>query len=148
MSSIAYAEQVQALNNNPTWADHVEISEPQGPALSYATPKVGQNDNANEAIATESMPEPRNTDANNNSTCQPQGLEASVIPYSINQPADPQLWDGSFCPISIFGVNEYLEGDSKNIACSLYRIAAFIKQRSKTDHRVWIRGVGLYFIHL
>lgn len=71
-----------------------------------------------------------------------------MIPYSINQPADPQLWDGSFCPISIFGVNEYLEGDSKNIACSLYRIAAFIKQRSKTDHRVWIRGVGLYFIHL
>lgn len=72
MSSIAYAEQVQALNNNPTWADQVEISEPQGPALSYATPKVGENDNANEAIATESMPEPRNTDANNNSTCQPQ----------------------------------------------------------------------------
>jgi len=69
MSSIAYAEQVQALNNNPTW---VEISEPQGPALFYAIPKVGENDNANEAIATESMPEPRNTDANNNSTCQPQ----------------------------------------------------------------------------
>lgn len=51
-SSIAYAERVQALNNNPTWADQVEISESQGPALSYATPKVGENNNANEAIAT------------------------------------------------------------------------------------------------
>jgi len=43
------------------------------------------------------------------------------------------LWDGSFCPISIFGVNKYLEGDAKNIACSLYRIAVFIRQRRHID---------------
>jgi len=43
------------------------------------------------------------------------------------------LWDGSFCPISIFGINEYFEGDAKNIACPLYRIAAFIRQRRLED---------------
>lgn len=55
-----------------------------------------------------------------------------MIPYSINQPADPQLWDGSFCPISIFGVNKYLEEDTKNIVYFLYRITTFIRQKSKT----------------
>ena len=64
----------------------------------------------------------------NNNTDMPQDIELSMIPYAINQPADPQLWDGSFCSISIFRMNEYLEGNTKNIICSLLRIAAFIKQ--------------------
>ena len=46
---------------------------------------------------------------------------------------DPQLWDGSFCPISIFGINEYLEGNAKNITCSLYRMVAFIRQWKLED---------------
>ena len=41
VSSTAYAEQVQALANNLTWADQVEISKSEEPALSYTTPKVG-----------------------------------------------------------------------------------------------------------
>jgi len=31
--------------------------------------------------------------------------------------------------ISLFGIDEFLAGDTKNIACSLQRIATFIKQR-------------------
>lgn len=42
---------------------------------------------------------------------------------------DLLLWDGSFSAISLFGTSEFLEGDTKNIACSLQRIAKFIKQR-------------------
>jgi len=42
---------------------------------------------------------------------------------------DSQLWDRSF---SIFGINKYLEEDTKNIVYSLYRIATFIRQKSKT----------------
>jgi len=43
------------------------------------------------------------------------------------------LWDGSFCPISIFGINKYLKGNAKNITCLLYRMAAFIRQRKLED---------------
>jgi len=57
-----------------------------------------------------------------------QGLELSVILYTINQPANPQLWNNKFCPISLFGMNKYLEDDAKNIIYSLLRIVAFIRQ--------------------
>ena len=41
---------------------------------------------------------------------------------------DPQLWNGNFYPIFLFGVDKYLEEDAKNITYSLLKIAAFIKQ--------------------
>jgi len=43
------------------------------------------------------------------------------------------LWNGSFFPISLFGMNKYSEGDTKNIICSLLRIAVFIKQQKLKD---------------
>ena len=51
-----------------------------------------------------------------------------VVTYMINQPVNPQLWDNSFYLISLFRMNKYLKGDSKNITCSLLKMAAFIKQ--------------------
>ena len=69
---------------------------------------------------------PHNTDINNVSSFS--GLEPLVILYQANQPADLQLWDGNFTPISLFGTDEYLAGNAKNIAFSLLRITAFIKQ--------------------
>jgi len=71
--STAYIEYIQALNNNPTWADQVKINESQGFILSYTTPKIGKNNNANKAIAIENRPEPHGmgvADINTN-TCQP-----------------------------------------------------------------------------
>ena len=55
-------------------------------------------------------------------------LELTVIPYTVNQPTDPQLQYGNFYPISIFGMSEYLKDNTKNIMCSLFRIMAFIRQ--------------------
>jgi len=43
------------------------------------------------------------------------------------------LWDSNFSSISLFVTVEVLEGDAKNIACSLQRIATFIKQRPLGD---------------
>ena len=63
--SIRYAEQIQNIANNTTWADQVEISKFQGPALSYN-------------IST-------------NNICNLQDLEPSTITYSVYQPTDPQL---------------------------------------------------------
>ena len=111
--STACAECIQALANNPTWADQIEISKSEEPALFYVTPKVGETNTANEATAIENIPEPYGMVTNN--MCEPQSLEPSTILYSVNQPVNPQLWDGSFCPISIFEINEYLEGNAKNI---------------------------------
>jgi len=70
---------------------------------------------------------PHGIDTNN--TLSSPSLEPLVIPYQANQPADPQLWNGNFSPISLFGINKFLTSDAKNIVgnCSLLRIAAFIK---------------------
>ena len=65
--------------------------------------------------------------------CKPQELEISIIPYSVNQLVNPQLWDSNFCLISIFSINKYIESDAKNIVCSLYQIVVFIRQRKLKD---------------
>ena len=44
-----------------------------------------------------------------------QSSELSIIPYAINQPTDPQLQDGNFCSVFIFGVNKYLKDDVKTL---------------------------------
>lgn len=65
--------------------------------------------------------------------CTSQSVELLAIPYSTNQPVDPQLWDRSFCSIFLFGLNEYLDSNAKNIMCSLLRIVAFTKQYKLED---------------
>ena len=54
------------------------------------------------------------------SSLQDSHLESSAIPYTENQPADPDLWDGVFSPISLFGV--------QNITCLLLQIGTFIQR--------------------
>ena len=96
ISSTGYTEHIQALANNLTWADQVEISKSEGPALSYMSPKVGETNIANEATALETVLEPHDTNIDNMSDLQ--RLEPFTILYSANPPGDPQLWDGSFLP--------------------------------------------------
>ena len=55
-------------------------------------------------------------------------------PYSANAPADPSLWDGNFSATSIFGTNEFLQNDVRNIACSLSHMATFLRQRNLEEH--------------
>ena len=57
----------------------------------------------------------------------------SAIPYEANFPADPNLWDGHFSLVSLFGTNEFLQSDACNILCSLIHIAQFIRQRNISD---------------
>jgi len=63
-------------------------------------------------------------------TLQPQGsyLESSAIPYIKNQPMDPNLWDGVFSLISLFGVKKFLSSNVQNITCLLLQIETFIQQ--------------------
>ena len=122
---------IQELSNSPEWAEQVENEVFQPTPLSYATAKGGENVSTNLAPNVELNR--ALIEAASNNTCSTQGLEPSVIPYTANQPVDSQLWDGNFCPISIFRMNEYLEGDARNINCSLHRIAAFIRQKKLED---------------
>lgn len=55
-------------------------------------------------------------------------------PYSANAPADPSLWDGDFSATSIFGTNEFLQNDVRNIACSLSHMATFLRQRNNGNN--------------
>jgi len=49
------------------------------------------------------------------------------------------LWDGSFFPNSILGINESLGKDTKNITHSLQRMGMYIKQHSiKSNSKVSI----------
>ena len=66
-------------------------------------------------------------------------IESTAIPYGNNQPADTNLWDSSFFPNSILGINKSLDKDTKNITHSLQRMEMYIKQHSiKSNSKVSI----------
>ena len=54
-------------------------------------------------------------------------IKSITILYSDNQPVDPNLWDGFFFLLLIFGIDEFLDKDSKNITCSFQKIGSYIK---------------------
>ena len=56
-------------------------------------------------------------------------VNPSVIPYDVNAPTDPSLWDGQFQSLSILGIKETFDQDTANIISSLDRAAAYIRQR-------------------
>ena len=60
-------------------------------------------------------------------------MESIAISYQENQPADPDLWDSIFAPISIFGIDQYISDDPQNITYFLFYIVMFIKQQSLDD---------------
>jgi len=78
-------------------------------------------------------PAPATHSTSTNLAMNPTNLEPFVIPYQANQPVDPMLWDSNFSSISLFSTVKVLEGNAKNIVCSLQRIATFIKQRPLGD---------------
>ena len=51
------------------------------------------------------------------------------IPYDINAPTEPELWSGSFHPISLHGSIEHFASDSKNIKVTLNFLAKYIQNK-------------------
>jgi len=56
----------------------------------------------------------------------PQGLKLSSILYGDHQLDESNLWDENALPISLFGINDFLDIDFKYISTSLLQIADFI----------------------
>ena len=71
---------------------------------------------------------PNNPSPSDNFNTSPEPSPPMVIPYSTNVPADPNLWDGNFTAISLFGMNKFLQSNVCNMACSLQYMACFLKQ--------------------
>ena len=134
-SSVPYHERME--NFNTSWNEQVENDEKERLSISYATPRVEEGNMINEAINTSpnkgglqnnnEAPALNNLpcsqgrgEANNaTNTCNSQEFTNVPIPYDINQPVEPNAWDGEAHPISIFGTMEFLEIDSKNMSISL-----------------------------
>jgi len=75
-----------------------------------------------------------NSSPNGHSSISIELSPPTVILYSANVPADPNLWDGNFTATSLFGTNEFLNSDIHNIACSLQHIACFLRQKNLKGH--------------
>ena len=120
--SIEYAERMQIQSNNIKQAEQVEQEYQQNPDFPYA-PQASDIEHS----------QPTHGNGIDSNTVSPPVLEPSIIPYQANQPIDPLLWDGNFSAISLFGTEEFLNSNTKNIAYSLQRMANFIKQRPIGD---------------
>jgi len=99
-SDCDYAERVAAQNNMDIVADNAPLS--AGPQkydfamLPLQTPHAPHEDALNE-------PSPAD---NFNMSLEPS--LPTVIPYSANVLADPNLWDSNFTATSLFGTNKFL----------------------------------------
>jgi len=51
------------------------------------------------------------------------------LPYDINAPTEPELWSGSFHPISLHGSMEHVASDFKNVKVTLNFLAKFIQNK-------------------
>ena len=55
------------------------------------------------------------------------------LPYDPNAPTEPELWSGSFNPISLHGSMEYLIHNTKNIKVTLDFMAKYIQNKKVND---------------
>jgi len=119
-SDCDYAKRVAAQNNMGIVADNAPLSNNSQKynfaMLSSQTPHASHKDVPNEPFPTDNFNTP------------PEPFSPMVIPYSTNVPANPNLWDGNFTATSLFGTNEFLQSNVRNMACSLQCMACFLKQ--------------------
>jgi len=124
-------ERIEVQSTNVSWANQVnmeeDISPPPPNQLQRQILKA-------EAIPNQTMSSSHPTE---HSTIEPYpNTEPTIILYQTNGPVDPNLWDGNFTPVSLLSVDECLNGNVKNISCSLQRIAIFMKQCSLTNRDI------------
>jgi len=74
-----YTERVQAMANNPTWAEQMDNDTTQTQFLSYMIVKEGMNVSMNSKV---SMHVSHVNETNN--MCAPQGIEPLIISYTTN----------------------------------------------------------------
>ena len=155
MFSTKYVEYIQALANNPMQAKQVKLNESEGLALSYAFLKKGETNSTSKANVVESTLNPHRTVINK--TCLLQDLKSLAIPYLANQPANLQLWNDSFCPIFIFGINKFLEEYAKKhcmffiqngIFHQITQVRRYNSEEYLLNCRIWVCCLEFLVIYL
>jgi len=128
--SVDYATRMERLNDI---SDEVETRDPiDSSQLSYAELKETQvnraTDHENRACSQWGI---ENTPALNSTPLQHVGDDVIHIQllYDPNAPTEPELWDGSFHPISLHGSLEHLASDAMNIKDSLNSVARYISNK-------------------
>ena len=58
------------------------------------------------------------------------------LPYDINAPVEPELWSGSFHPISLHGSIEHVASDFQNIKVTLNFLAKYIQNKQVNDNAI------------
>jgi len=58
------------------------------------------------------------------------------LPYDLQAPTEPELWSGSFHPISLHGSIKHFASDSKNIKVSLNFLAKYIQGKQVNGNKV------------
>ena len=90
--------------------------------------------------ATDTETNMRPTGGNNEATPMNGTHEDDVIniqlPYDPQAPTEPELWSGSFHPVSLHGSIEHLASDAKNVKASLNILAKYIHGKQVDGNRV------------
>ena len=69
-----------------------------------------------------------------------------LLPYDPNAPMDPEIWGGSFYPISLHSLIEHIASDTKNIKDSLKFMPKYISNKqvdsAKANELDDFKGIG------
>ena len=109
----------------------------RSPELSYET----EQDNAlRSGKAADSENNTRPTGVNNEATPANGNHEDDIInvqlPYDPQAPTEPELWSGSFHPISLHGSIEHFASDAKNVKVTLNFLAKYIQGKQVNGNKV------------
>ena len=167
-SSLLYYEQMEIQNNDLSQSKQVETEYNSCSSTSNVeennisnNPETGNSSKhrkqceINEAPVLNNILTPHEASKGNNQHILDTQQEVYEVPlaYDINQPTKPNAQDNEAHPISIFGIMEFLEIDSKNMYTSLLYMANFIRTRKvvngKANNIPELKGFGKvaqYFI--
>ena len=109
----------------------IEESNTESRELSYETEQernirvsMAANQQTNQQVST--RPLGGNNEVNPTHGQHEEDVINIQIPYDPNAPTEPELWSGSFHPISLHGSMEHFASDSKNIKVTLNFLAKYI----------------------
>ena len=131
-------------------------------AANIGSPELSYETEQDKAIrlgkATDLEINTRPTGGNNEATPMNGIHEDDIIniqlPYDPQAPTEPELWSGSFHPISLHGSIEHLASDTKNVKASLNILAKYIQGKRVDGNKVndlkiltvWVTPSGISYL--
>ena len=143
-SSVIYHERMECNNEDVDMDDDSH-------ALSYKMTQekafwVSEAADTNNSTVTTTPQHVPSEHPNMTSTHVDDAVINIQLQYDLNAPTEPDLWDGSFHPISLHGSIEHIASDSKNIKNLLNFMAKYIANKqvdpAKSNDLEDFKGIG------